>query len=156
MIRAVKELTKILVAIVVLGRVALGAAPSITQEEAEKFVKVFYQDLGQNDLEKVMAHFDQTVEYYSAGKKDRSLIAAEFGKFFVGYPSRSFTVSEIQLKPSSASDRVTVNFDLRSFLRNPERDANTSGHAKVEWDLIKRDGALKIVRFAGTAADGAK
>ena len=129
------------------------AAAAITQEEAEKFVNAFYRDLGGDDLAKVMTYFDETVDYYTSGKKERDVIANEFGQYFNFYPVRSFSVSAFKLKPSSTPDRVTVNFDLHSFLRNPERDATSSGRAHVEWDLVKRDGVLKIVRFSGTAAD---
>ena len=112
---------------------------------------VFYRDLEGDDLDKVMAHFDQTVEYYSSGPKERAFIANELGQYCAYYPVRSLSIAAVKLKPSPKPDRVTVNFDLRSFLRNPDQDATMSGRAHVEWDLIKRDGALKITRFAGTA-----
>ena len=156
-----RKLIRILVAIVILGRVAFAppafgaaASGSITQAEAESFVSSFYRDLEGDDLDKVMAHFDQTVEYYSSGPKERAFIANELGQYCAYYPVRSLSIAAVKLKPSPKPDRVTVNFDLRSFLRNPDQDATMSGRAHVEWDLIKRDGALKITRFAGTAATG--
>ena len=154
-----RTLIRIFVAIIILGRVACGppafgapASGSITQEEAESFVGAFYHDLEGDDLDKVMAHFDQTVEYYTSGPKERAFIAGELGQYCVYYPMRSFSIGAVKLKPLPKADRVTVNFDLRSFLRNPDREATMSGRAHVEWDLVKRDGALKITRFAGTSA----
>ena len=138
-----------------MGWVAFApAAPtvSITQAEAETFVSSFYRDLEGDDLDKVMAHFDQTVEYYTSGPKERAFIANELGQYRVYYPIRSFSIADVKLKPLPKPDRATVNFDLRSFLRNPDRDTTMSGRAHVEWDLVKRDGALTITRFAGTAA----
>jgi hypothetical protein len=154
-----RKLIRVLVAIVILGRVtfapsAFGAAPSasITQAEAESFVTSFYRDLERDDLDKVMAHFDQTVEYYSFGAKDQAFIANELGQYCASYPSRSFLLGEIKLKPFPSSDRVSVKFDIQFFIRSPDRDATRSGRSHVEWDLAKRDGTLKITRFDGTAA----
>ena len=154
-----RKLIRIFVAIIILGRVvfappAFGAADSgsITQAEAESFVRSFYRDLERDDLDKVMAHFDQTVEYYSSGPKERAFIANVLGQYCTYYPVRSLSIAAVKLKPSPKPDSVTVNFDLRSFLRNPDRDATMSGRAHVEWDLVKRDGALKITRFTGTSA----
>jgi len=154
-----RKLIRILVAIVILGRVtfvppAFGAAPSasITQAEAESFVRSFYRDLEGDDLAKVMAHFDQTVEYYTYGAKDQAFVANDLGQYCAYYPSRSFSVGEVKLKPLPNSDRVSVKFDIQFFIRNPDRDVTRSGRSHVEWDLAKHDGALKIVRFTGTAA----
>jgi hypothetical protein len=158
-ISALRKLNSLLVALVILGRVTFAppafgapASVSISQAEAESFISSFYRDLEGDDLDKVMAHFDETIEYYTSGPKERAFIANEIGQYCVNYPVRSFSIAEVKLKPLPKPDRVTVNFDLRSFLRNPDRDATMSGRAHVEWDLVKRDGALKITRFAGTAA----
>ena len=149
---AVRKLAGIVAAVLVMGRVALAASSSITQAEAESAIKSFYHDMESNDLEKIMAHFDQKVQWYDSGPKDLSFIADTLQQYCAGYPSRSFSIGAVKLKPLPNSDGVTVNFDLRFFLRNPERDRNQSGHSRVEWDLVKRDGTLKIARFAGTSA----
>ena len=150
--KLIRILTAMMIAELVAPGLTLAAAPSITQEEAEKFVRSFYRDLQGDDLDKVMNYFDEPVDYYTLGKKDRVFIASELARYIVLYPSRSLSIGAFKLKPSAASDRVTVHFDLYSLLRNPDRDATTSDHALMEWDLIKRDGTLKIVRFGGTAA----
>ena len=151
---AVRKIIRFLTALIAAQQVALGAGPPITQEEAEKFVSSFYHDLEEDDLDRVMIHFDESVEYYSFGKKPRDYIEADIAQYFNLYPSRSLSVSAVKLKAATAPDRVTVNFDLHSFLRNPDRDVTHSGHSHMEWDLVKRDGAVKIVRYAGTSATG--
>jgi hypothetical protein len=150
-----KELIRILVAVAILGRIADGAAASgsaITQEEADSFVRSFYHDLEGDDFDKFMGHFDQTVQYYSFGAKDRSYIADDLGKYCATYASRSFTVGAITLKPGSNADRATVKFQIRFLIRSPAKDITRGGRINVEWDLAKRDGALKIIRFDGSAA----
>jgi hypothetical protein len=151
--KLIRILTAIMIAELVAPAPTRAAAPSITQEEGEKFVSSFYRDLEGDDLDKVMTYFDESVEYYTFGKKERAFVASELGRYFVLYPSRSLSVEALKLKPSTISDRVTVSFDLYSLLRNPGRDATNSDHAHMEWDLMKRDGTLKIVRFTGTSAE---
>lgn len=150
--KLIRILTAIMIAELVVHASTLAAAPSITQEEAEKFVSSFYRDLESDDLDKVMTYFDEPVEYYTFGKKDRAFVGSELARYFVLYPSRSLSIGALTLKPSAASDRVTVSFDLYSLLRNPDRDATSTDHAHMEWDLAKRDGTLKIVRFTGASA----
>jgi hypothetical protein len=158
MISSLTQLTRILVAIGILGGIAFAplesgaASASITQEEAETFVRSFYHALEGDDFDKVMAHFDSTVQYYNFGAKDRSYVASDLGQYCATYPSRSFSISEIKLKPVPNSDRVTVKFDNRFFIRSPEKDITRGGRSHVEWDLAKRDGALKITRFDGRPA----
>ena len=101
-----RELIRIFLAIVVLGCVAFApsasgasASASITQAEAENFVRSFYHDLEEDDLDKVMAHFDQTVEYYNFGAKDRPFITNDLQQYCAYFPSRSFSVGEVKLTP---------------------------------------------------------
>jgi hypothetical protein len=153
-----RKLIRILAAVVVIGSVALSplaldaAAPDpITQAEAESFVRSFYHALEGDDFDKVIAHFDKTVAYYSS-TKNRDYVASDLGKYCTSYPTRSFTIGEIKVTPSPNSGGVSVKFDIRFFIRSPERDITRYGRTHVEWDLAKRDGALKIIRFDGSAA----
>lgn len=152
-----RELIGTAVAIVVLGCGAFAplvsgapAPASISQAEAENFVRSFYRDLEEDDLDKVMARFDETVEYYNYGAKDRAFVTNDLEQYSAYFPSRSFSVGEVKLTPVPNSDRVSVKFDVRFFIRNPDRDMTRSGSSHVDWDLAKRDGALKITRFNGT------
>jgi hypothetical protein len=81
-------------------------------------------------------------------------VATDLGKYCASYPSRSFTIGEIKVTPLPKSEGVSVKFDIRFFIRSPERDITRYGRIHVDWDLAKRDGALKITRFDGRAADG--
>jgi hypothetical protein len=154
----VRKLVRVFVVIVILtgvafGPLAFGAAPSssVTQAEAESFVTSFYRDLEGEDFDKFMAHFDQTVVYYNFGPKDRAYVANDLGQYCASYPSRSFTVGAITIKPVPNSDRVTVTFQIRFLIRNPVKDITRGGRTNVELDLAKRDGTLKVIRFDGSA-----
>ena len=128
------------------------ASAAITQAEAETAIKSFYHDMEGSDLDKMLSHFDQTVKWYDMGSKDLPFITQTLQQYCNDYPSRSFSTGAVQLKPLTAGDGVTVAFDMRFFLRNPGLDDNKSGRSHVEWDLVKRDGAIKITRFAGSEA----
>lgn len=142
----------VLAALLGAGRVLPAAPVAISQAEAENTVKSFYHDLERENLDKMIAHFDQSVRWYESGAKDQSFVAETLAKYCADYPSRSFSFGPVKVTPLARSDAVTVTFDLRSFLRSPARDENVSSRSHVEWDLVKRDGVVKITRFAGTAA----
>ena len=139
-------------AVLITARVMFAAPAPITQAEAESAIKSFYHDLELADLNKMVAHFDESVKWYDQGPKTQAVIAETLQQYCAYYASRSYSIGAVKLKPSPNSDGITVNFDLRFFLRNPARDENRSGRSHVEWDLVKRDGAVKISRFAGTEA----
>jgi hypothetical protein len=150
--KAVGKLIGIVAGVLIIARVVVAASASITQTEAESAIKSFYHDMERDDLDKIMAHFDQTVQWYDAGPKDQAFIAETLQQYCGDYPSRSFSIGAVRLKPLPGSDGVTVNFDIRFFLRNPARDENRSGRSHVEWDLVKRDSTVRITRFSGTEA----
>lgn len=150
---------RFLLAIIVIGGVVFsrltfgaGASNPITQAEAESFVRSFYHALEGDDFDKVIAHFDKTVVYYSFGTKDRDYVASDLGQYCASYPTRSFTIGEIKVTPLPNSGGVSVKFDIRFFIRSPERDITRYGRTHVDWDLANRDGGLKITRFDGSAA----
>jgi hypothetical protein len=160
MIGALRTLIRFLLIVVTIGGVAssrltfgAGGSNPIAQAEAESFVRSFYHALEGDDFDKVIAHFDKTVVYYSFGAKDRDYVAADLGQYCATYASRSSTIGEITLKPLPNSGGASVKFDIRFFIRSPERDITRYGRTHVEWDLAKRDGALKIIRFDGSAAN---
>jgi len=144
---------RLILASFLIASVTVDGAPSpITQAEAEAAIKSFYRDMEGSDLDKMINHFDQTVKWYDMGSKDLPFITQTLQQYCYDYPSRSYSTGAVQVKPIAGVDGVTVNFDMRFFLRNPGLDDNKSGRSHVEWDLVKRDGAIKITRFAGSEA----
>jgi hypothetical protein len=127
------------------------AAVLVTQGEAESFIRSFYRDIEQNEVDKVMAYFDETVDYYAYGRKDKAFISDQLRQYFAALPSRSFFVYEVRLQTSSTASSVLVTFEVRYSLRNTAQGTRSTGRSRVEWDLVKRDDALKIVRFTGTS-----
>ncbi len=123
----------------------------VTQGEAESFARSVYRDMGQNDPGKVLAYFDKTVDYYSFGRKDKAFIAEQLRKYFASYPIRLFSVGEVKLRGPPNDGKITVTLEVRYTLRVGSKGAASTGRSQVEWDLVKRDGAPKIVRFTGTS-----
>jgi hypothetical protein len=123
----------------------------VTQSEAENFIKGFYHDIEKDDVNKVVAYFDDTVEYYAYGRREKAFIADQLRQYFAGLPVRSFSVGEIKLQDSSAPDRTSVRFNVRYALRTAGQGTPSAGRSEVEWDLTKRQDSLKITRFNGTS-----
>jgi hypothetical protein len=126
------------------------------QAEVESFIKSVYRDMEQDDPGKVLASFDGTVDYYSYGPKDKAFIAEQLRQYFAAFPTRSFSVGEVTLQaPPSKSRKVTATFDVRYSLKDASTGTTSTGRSHVEWDLVKPDKIIKIVRFTGTSSPDA-
>ncbi|PYI94302.1 MAG: hypothetical protein DME97_02255 [Verrucomicrobia bacterium] len=122
------------------------------QAEVESFIKSVYRDMEQDDPDKVLRSFDAKVDYYSYGPKEKAFIAEQLRQYFAAFPIRSFSVGEVTLQaPPSNSRKVSVTFDVRYSLKDASKGATSTGRSHVEWDLIKPDKVIKIVRFTGTS-----
>jgi hypothetical protein len=122
------------------------------QAEVESFIKSVYRDMEQNDPGKVLASFAETVDYYSYGPKDKAFIAEQLRQYFAAFPTRSFSVGEVTLQaPPSTSRKVSATFDVRYSLKDASKGTTSTGRSHVEWDLVKPDKVIKIVRFTGTS-----
>jgi hypothetical protein len=122
------------------------------QGEVETFVKSVYRDMEQDDPGKVLASFDDTVDYYSYGPKEKAFIAEQLRQYFAAFPTRSFSVGEVTLQaPPSTSRKVSATFDVRYSLKDASKGTTSTGRSHVEWDLVKPGNAIKIVRFTGTS-----
>src|ERR1700686_3061115 len=127
------------------------SSPMVTpQSQAESFVRSFYHDMEQDDLAKVMAYFGETVDYYTYGRKDKAFISDQLRQYFATFPIRSFSVGEGKAQASKAG-AMSVTFEVRYSLRNTAQGTASTGRSQVEWDLVKRGGVIKIVRFTGTS-----
>jgi len=123
----------------------------VTQNEAESFIRSVYHDIEQNDVEKMLGYFDETVDYYAYGRKDKAFIAGQLRQYFAALPIRSFSVGEVRLQASSDAGSAPVTFEVRYSLGTPGQSGASTGRSHVEWVLVKRDAALKITRFTGTS-----
>lgn len=138
-------------------RVADSPAPKasvallVNQAEAESFIRSFYRDMEHDDADKVLAYFDETVDYLAYGRKEKAFIAGQLPQYFAAFPNRSFSVGEVRLQTSPTSGSVPVTFEARYSLRSLGQTTASTGRSHVEWDLVKRDGALKIIRFTYTS-----
>ena len=122
------------------------------QGEVESFIKSVYRDMEQDDPAKVLASFADKVDYYSYGPKEKAFIAQQLRQYFTAFPTRSFSVGEVTLQaPPSTSRKVSATFDVRYSLKDASKGTTSTGRSHVEWDLVKPDKVIKIVRFTGTS-----
>ncbi len=120
--------------------------------EVEKFIKAVYHDMEQDNPDKVLAGFADTVDYYSYGPKEKAFIAEQLRQYFAAFPTRSFSVGKIDMQaPPPGSRKVSVTFDVRYSLKDAAKGATSTGRSHVEWELVKPADVIKIVRFTGTS-----
>ena len=120
-------------------------------EGAENFIKAVYHDMEQNDPAKVLTYFDETVDYYAYGPKDKAFIGEQLRQYFDTFPVRTFTVSNVKFQASSRDSKASATFEVRYSLENPAQGTTSKGRSQAEWGLIKRNGVPKIIRFTGTS-----
>ena len=128
-----------------------GQPLKVSQTEAETFIKAFYRDIEKDDMNKVLSYFDDTVDYYAYGRREKAFIADQLRQYVAGFPVRSFSVGEINLPNPSLPDRATLIFSVRYSLRAVGQTAVSAGRSQVEWDLTKRQDSWKITRFAAVS-----
>jgi len=125
------------------------APPSPSQalsfEEAERYVKRVNRDMERGDLKAMLGYFDDTVDYYSFGMKDKAVVGELTRQYFVAYPVRAFVPGEIKVQPGPGPDVTTIIFDTRYSVRDVT-GASATGHTRTEWDVVRRSDGLKIVR----------
>jgi len=138
-------------ALLVLATRAAEAGDASDTEGAESFIKAFYRDMEQNDPAKVLTYFDETVDYYAYGPKDKAFIGEQLRQYFEAFPVRTFSVSKVKFQASPKDSRASATFEVRYTLENPEQGTKSKGRSQGELGLIKRDGVPKIIRFTGTS-----
>jgi hypothetical protein len=119
-------------------------------EGAEGFIKSLYHDMEQDDVDKVLAYFDETVDYYAYGPKSKAFIGEKLLQYFATFPIRSFSVSEVKFQASSRN-KASATCEVRYSLQNSPQGPTSTGRSHVEFELVKRNGVPKITRFAGTS-----
>jgi len=104
----------------------------------------------QDDVAKVLGYFDETVDYYAYGAKDKAFIGEQLRQYFATFPVRSFSVSDVSFQASSRN-KASATCEVRYSIQNSTQGATSTGRSHVEFELAKRNGVPKITRFAGTS-----
>lgn len=121
------------------------ASTLVTSEEAELYVKEFNRDLERGDLKAVETYFDDTVNYYSFGQKDRAFIIEATKLYLSAVPVRAFVVDSVKVQPGPKPTVATLVFDARYSVRDAAGNP-ASGRTRSEWDVVRRPEGLKIIR----------
>ena len=117
----------------------------LSTAEAEAYAKEFYRDMERGDLEKMASYLDETIDYYAYGPKDQAFVSDQLRQYCAALPGRKFTVRDVKVQDTSKSGIATVLFDVRYSVRDL-LGVTSTGHTRVEWDVMKRGDELKIVR----------
>lgn len=120
-----------------------GTTPSNTShpltQPVQSFIEHYFDALARNDVETLSHFYAETVNYYTWGMVERSLVAAEKRDYFERWPEvKQSLIGEIDIQDTAKADEKQVSFLLRFSVRNPQADTSLNritGTARQTWCL---------------------
>jgi len=117
----------------------------ITVDEVRAFVLEHYRATERKDIESMLAHYDDLVDFHADGRRDKAFIRSDFMTYFQRWPVASFTVGDIRVVHATTQNTVTAYFGIRFQVSDPAARRSKQGRANEEWTISKSFGALKII-----------
>lgn len=124
--------------------------PTITEYEAQTFVNTFYRTVESKDLASVLSLYEENVNYFDNGRRDRAFIRDDYIKYYKRWPSVSFAVGSVRVSNSASDNTAAVSFEIQFSVRDPSSNRSRNGRASEEWTIAKSYGALKITSHQET------
>jgi TIR domain len=128
--------------------------PAVTDEEVRAFVIGYYRAFERKDMQAMLAHYDDMVDFHTDGRRDQNFLRNEFMTYFQRWPVASFNVGDIRVVHSSAQNTVTAYFGIRFDVRDTTARRKKQGRATEQWTITKSFGALKIISEKETVYSG--
>lgn len=118
------------------------AAP-ISVAEATAFATAYFDEVARNDLDAVMSHFAERVEWYSKGLVTRDVAEREQRKYQQRWPDIRFSLDgTVEARPTrNGSTLVAVPF---AFDETDGRGRQVSGKAINYWMLVRTPEGIRI------------
>ncbi len=108
-------------------------------QPVQSFIEHYFDALARNDVETLTHFYAETVNYYTWGMVERSLVAAEKRDYFARWPEvQQSLIGEIDIQDTAKADEKQVSFLLRFSVRNPHADTplnRITGTARQTWCL---------------------
>jgi hypothetical protein len=117
----------------------------VSADEAAVYVKEFHRSFESGDLTSATAYLDDTVDYYSLGPKPKAVVAEWMRQYLAAMPTRNFVVTDVKVQAGPKPTIATLVFDARYSVRDILGTLST-GRNHTEWDVVRRNDGLKIVR----------
>jgi hypothetical protein len=118
-------------------------APVLSNEDVRKFVTDYWNAYEKGDLERLMASYAGSVDYYNNGNRDKSFILREKQTYLRYYTKqRSFRVTNMEVFDTLTPNRKSVRFDFDYSV------AHNAGpkvkHSTEVWTLEKTGDRIEI------------
>jgi hypothetical protein len=127
-------------------------APALSNEEVQKFVTDYWKAYEKGNLERVIASYASSVDYYNNGKRDKSFILKEKQRYLRYYTKqRSFHVTNMEVFDTLTPNRKSVRFDFDYSVAH-KAEPNVK-HSTEVWTLEKIGGRIEITNCKSDLAN---
>jgi hypothetical protein len=117
---------------------------SITKDEATQFVRDIMDLTERKDLDRIMLHYADRVDYYNRGNVSLDYIKRDMGYYFRNWNRIMCSVEdEIELMDTDADNIKMVKFTSSFYVENENK--YVIGNTSNVWKIQKRDNQLKII-----------
>ena len=121
----------------------------INEEEVRNFVTSFFRAEERGDVEYMLSQYGDSFRW-GPERSDEASRRDQLNEFLKQWPVRSFAVGDIRVVHSAIPDMATAYFEYGFLYKDPTSDRSNRGHTRIEWEISKASGALKIVFVRGT------
>ena len=118
-------------------------APALSKEDVQKFVTDYWKAYEKGDLERLIASYASSVDYYNNGQRDKSFILKEkqtYLRYFA--KQRSFRVTNMEVFDTLTPNRKSVRFDFDYSVAH-KAEAKVK-HSTEVWTLEKTGDRIEI------------
>lgn len=118
-------------------------APALSNGDVRKFVTDYWNAYEKGDLERLIASYASSVNYYNNGQRDKSFILKEKQAYLRYYAKqRSFRVTNMEVFDTLTPNRKSVRFDFDySVAHKAEPKVK---HSTEVWTLEKTGDRIEI------------
>ena len=124
-------------------------ANMIDDEEVRNFVTSHFRAQERGDVDYMLSQYDDVVDW-GRERRDKAFLRKNFTGLLKQWPVVSFNIGAIRVVHSAIPDMAAAYFEYGFLYKDPTSDRSNSGHTRVEWEISKASGALKIVSARGT------
>jgi hypothetical protein len=121
---------------------AQNTVTALSSEEVQNFVSDYWKTYEKGDLEKLVARYANTVDYYDNGNRGKSFIAREKARYLRYFTKRTFRVTHMDVFDTLTPNRKSVRFDFDYSVSH--KGLPKVKHSTEVWTLEKIGDQIKI------------
>lgn len=115
--------------------------PAIARREVEQMIFAWKSDIESLDIDRLMAHYAGTVDYYLRPGADRNFVRSDKMRAFNRFNSIDISITNLSITLDSTGERATAVFDKAWVFVGARR---TSGMVQSQLKMVKVGGRWLI------------